>query len=151
MLSAFRLRSSLDVRFLQAGSVGRAYSSQPSEHRAAVLRSFYLSLFRALPRPRMAGTQEIAMLKGALIAAASRYMLGKSLVSVAAAAILAAAFVQHTTPTAEAAEKAKAPPKPNAHPTVILQRLAVPKRTQKSGPGVYRSMDRGSTWTGVRP
>ena len=36
---------------------------------------------------------------------------------------------------------------PGAHPTLLLQRLAVPKLAAINGPGVLRSMDSGRTWT----
>jgi hypothetical protein len=76
-------------------------------------------------------------------------MLRTSLLAIAALAVLAATMPSSVTDAKDLTGKRKKAP--DAHPTVILQRLAVPKQTGKSGPGVYRSMDGASTWTTVRP
>jgi hypothetical protein len=75
-------------------------------------------------------------------------LLRTSFVAIAALALLAATMPSSVTDAMELTGKHKKAP--DVRPTVVLQRLAVPKRTQKSGPGVYRSMNGGSIWT-VRP
>jgi hypothetical protein len=68
-------------------------------------------------------SKEIVMLRGALIAAVGCRVLGKSLVSVAAAAMLATALVPQTAATAEATKKAKPSAKtgPRAAPATSMK------------------------------
>jgi hypothetical protein len=73
-------------------------------------------------KPGARRSKEVAMLKGALTAA----------IAVAVCA---------TTMTGQPAMAVA-----GAHPTLLLQRLAVPKLTAMTGPGVLRSMDSGRTW-----
>jgi len=62
-------------------------------------------------------------------------------------ALLAGTMLSSATSANELTGKGKRAP--DARPTVILQRLAVPKRTRQSGPGMYKTMNGGSTWTNV--